>query len=321
MTWRYCVQPQLSRRLHYSRHLFTCPLWPVEEETLPWYSPEIFYPVRVVVGKLGYGGYSTIWLSRDLCKCVTLKVLECNSPEAQREMSAYDHLTSLNVPDHAGAKLIRKALDSFQIASEKGTFGCLVHPPLGMSLHEFRTQLRARAGIVHTDIQAKNIMMGIEDPSILSHFEEEERSNPSPRKFAGDREIYTSRNLRNTKPSTNPKWQQTWDIFQQGHLFYGRGPNQNPSDAHHLAEMVAIMGLPPKEMVQNSTYATTFFDAEDIWKGAVEVPTDSLEKLEGNLQGQPQQLSLRFLREALKWIPNERKSARELLADPWLRSS
>lgn len=59
-------------------------------------------------------------------------------------MSAYDHLNSLNVPDHAGAKLVRKALDSFQIASEKGTFGCLVHSPLGMSMHEFHTQLRAK---------------------------------------------------------------------------------------------------------------------------------------------------------------------------------
>lgn len=194
MTWRYRVLPQVSRRLHYSRPLLQLPLWPVrnyshsthplldpteklEEETLPWYSPERFYPVKVgevfqtryqVVGKLGYGGYSTIWLCRDLwlvesypihnrcgrsdlvspdsqrSKYVTLKVLECNSPEAQREMSAYDHLNSRNVPDHAGAKLIRRALDSFQIASEKGTFGCLIHPPLGMSMHEFRTQLKAR---------------------------------------------------------------------------------------------------------------------------------------------------------------------------------
>ncbi|OJZ85764.1 hypothetical protein ASPFODRAFT_61155 [Aspergillus luchuensis CBS 106.47] len=412
MTWRYRVLPQVSRRLHYSRPLFQLPLWPVrnyshsthplldptdklEEETLPWYSPERFYPVKVVVGKLGYGGYSTIWLCRDLCpdsqrsKYVTLKVLECNSPEAQREMSAYDHLNSRNVPDHAGAKLIRRALDSFQIASEKGTFGCLIHPPLGMSMHEFRTQLRAKvlpesivkltlmhlllaldylhmeAGIVHTDIQEKNIMMGIEDPSILSHFEEEERSNPSPRKFAGDREIYTSRKLRKTKQHGRPTlcdfgqarfgssfysgdiqpyiyrapevilrlpWNEKADIWNIGVLVdLGYLPtrtsivrsrsNESSSDVHHLAEMVAIMGLPPKEMVQNSEYATTFFDDEGNWKGAVDIPAISLEKLEGNLQGEPQQLFLRFLRETLKWNPDERPSARELLDDSWLRSS
>lgn len=46
-----------------------------EEETLPSYRPPDFYSVRIgdvfnsryhVVGKLGYGAYSTVWLSRDL---------------------------------------------------------------------------------------------------------------------------------------------------------------------------------------------------------------------------------------------------------------
>lgn len=47
----------------------------VEEETLPFYEHEQYYPVRIgelfsskyqVVGKLGYGAYSTVWLCRDL---------------------------------------------------------------------------------------------------------------------------------------------------------------------------------------------------------------------------------------------------------------
>ena len=47
----------------------------IEEETLQDYLPEQFYPVRIgevlasryqVVGKLGYGATSTVWLARDL---------------------------------------------------------------------------------------------------------------------------------------------------------------------------------------------------------------------------------------------------------------
>ena len=47
----------------------------IEEETLEHYTPEEFYPVRIgevfkaqyqVVGKLGYGSSSTVWLCRDL---------------------------------------------------------------------------------------------------------------------------------------------------------------------------------------------------------------------------------------------------------------
>lgn len=47
----------------------------IEEETLPRYEPERFYPVRLgevfnhryqVVGKIGFGSTATIWLCRDL---------------------------------------------------------------------------------------------------------------------------------------------------------------------------------------------------------------------------------------------------------------
>ena len=47
----------------------------IEEEKLPYYKPEQFYPVHIgeifnskyqVLGKLGYGAYSTVWLCRDL---------------------------------------------------------------------------------------------------------------------------------------------------------------------------------------------------------------------------------------------------------------
>jgi serine/threonine-protein kinase SRPK3 len=48
---------------------------PFEEEAVPDYNPDFFYPVRIgelfndryqIVSKLGYGTSSTIWLSRDL---------------------------------------------------------------------------------------------------------------------------------------------------------------------------------------------------------------------------------------------------------------
>lgn len=42
------------------------------------------------------------------------------------------------------------------------------------------------------DIQEKNIMLNIEDESILIDFEEAEISNPSPCKVVEDRAIYQS---------------------------------------------------------------------------------------------------------------------------------
>lgn len=48
---------------------------PFEEERLPWYNPDQFYPIPIgeildasykVLGKLGYGAYSTVWLCRNV---------------------------------------------------------------------------------------------------------------------------------------------------------------------------------------------------------------------------------------------------------------
>ena len=56
------------------------------------------------------------------------------------------------------------------------------------------------------------------------------------------------------------------------------------------------------------------------WKraGGVEVPPISLERSEENLKGRNKELFLQFMRSMLRWAPEERKSARELLDDPWL---
>lgn len=54
------------------------------------------------------------------------------------------------------------------------------------------------------DIQEKNIMLNVEDTSILLAFEEDEMSDPTPRKIVGDRSIYCSRRLRLPKIHGRP---------------------------------------------------------------------------------------------------------------------
>lgn len=46
------------------------------------------------------------------------------------------------------------------------------------------------------DIHAKNILLDIEDETVLTEFEEAEVNDPSPYKVDGNRTIYTSRKLR-----------------------------------------------------------------------------------------------------------------------------
>ena len=120
----------------------------VEEETLRGYRAKHCYPVRIgqifndcyeVIGKLGYGSASTVWLGRDLHKeneHVALNVY-IHSSKFRRELPIYEHINTLR-SEHGGSDRVRKFLESFEIEGPHGKHICLVHQPLGISLADLR---------------------------------------------------------------------------------------------------------------------------------------------------------------------------------------
>lgn len=120
----------------------------IEEETVRGYRSEHYYPVRVgevlhkryrVIGKLGYGSASTVWLCHDLNRdkaYVALKVY-INRSKVHRELPIYTHINSLT-STHPGRQYIRALLDSFEISGPDGEHTCLVHEALGMNMDELR---------------------------------------------------------------------------------------------------------------------------------------------------------------------------------------
>jgi len=134
---------------------------------------------------------------------------------------------------------------------------------------------------------------------------------------------------------------QIWDLFEGRHLFgdiFDSKGNHDPFK--HLALMVALIGPPPIKFVQRSETTQQCFDhngsrpplqsvlasksCADLLVGAwiahaeATVPPISLESLEERLSGSEKELFIHFLRSMLKWLPEERKTARQLLEDPWL---
>ncbi|EKM75280.1 hypothetical protein AGABI1DRAFT_103042 [Agaricus bisporus var. burnettii JB137-S8] len=203
----------------------------IEEENLPDYVATQYYPVRIgevlasryqVVGKLGFGTTSTVWMARDLMgrRHVALKIfihsgsLGC---EPSHELSVYQRLDQ-GPASHPGRQAVRALLDSFTISGPNGVHQCLVHPPLWDSMETFLARnpegrlptpvlavmLRQvflaldyahQCRVVHTDIKASNIMFGIEDTTVLEKFEQVELEHPTPRKEIDGRIIYLSRKL------------------------------------------------------------------------------------------------------------------------------
>lgn len=138
------------------------------------------------------------------------------------ELDIYKRISKVKT-SHPGRFAIRELLDSFDVSGPDGKHRCLVHPPLWDSMLTFLHRnpearlpatlvayilqrvflaldfLHTECQIIHTDIKADNIMFSISDESIFDIFEQEELTQPSPRKEMDGRTIYTCRQLPNPK--------------------------------------------------------------------------------------------------------------------------
>ncbi|KAG7151020.1 Serine/threonine-protein kinase SRPK like [Verticillium longisporum] len=197
----------------------------VEEERLPFYKPENYYPMRIgqviqdryqIVAKLGYGTSSTVWLSRDLRaqKYWALKV-HINGLRSNQELKVYRHLADINGEDHPGQEYVRRLEDAFKLKGPDGEHDVFVMTPLGMSLRSLQEMQKDdvfqknlvmsvldqallglaflhEANVVHTDLHSDNLLIAITDDSILFTVEDNEIHRPSPRKEIGDTIVYVS---------------------------------------------------------------------------------------------------------------------------------
>ena len=85
-----------------------------------------------------------------------------------------------------------------------------------------------------------------------------------------------------------------------------------------MAEMVAVLGLPPLDYLQRTETSWEYFDTTGNWKGAVEIPHISLVDSEEQLGGENRALLLDTMRKMLQWVPEKRQTAKQLLHHSWL---
>ncbi|OAA35171.1 serine/threonine-protein kinase SRPK2 [Metarhizium rileyi] len=172
-----------------------------DEEDSDDYCKGGYHPVQVgekfkdgkytVVRKLGWGHFSTVWLSRDNTngKHVALKVVRS---AAHYTETAIDEIKLLNRivqarPDHPGRKHVVSLLDSFDHKGPHGTHVCMVFEVLGENLlglikkwnhrgipmplvKQITKQvlmgldyLHRECGIIHTDLKPENVLIEIGD--------------------------------------------------------------------------------------------------------------------------------------------------------------
>ncbi|KAK5937467.1 hypothetical protein PMZ80_010085 [Knufia obscura] len=130
-----------------------------------------------------------------------------------------------------------------------------------------------------------------------------------------------------------------WDLFEGKGMFFGDDPEFKVySTRAHLAEIIGMLGPPPLDLLKRGRRVDEFFDEKGIstpstvlkvaypkfdvgnFIAEVAVPDNSLEGSEERLEGDNKKAFLEFMRSMLQWRPEDRKTAKDLLQDPWLNS-
>lgn len=138
---------------------------------------------------------------------------------------------------------------------------------------------------------------------------------------------------------------QAWNLFEGNLLFNAIDPEHLEYRGRaHLAEIIGVLGLPPKDLLSRGRISSKFFSDKGkqslyasafimswfrltinllgTYVGGIQLPRPtSLEELEALLSGDEKRLFLDFMRKMLQWAPEQRSTAIELWYDDWLQEN
>ncbi|OQE17046.1 hypothetical protein PENFLA_c025G07319 [Penicillium flavigenum] len=294
----------------------------LEEERYREFKKGHYYPVTIgdvlvskyqVLGKLGFGTTSTVWLARDLDPAHRLSDPLLKSGLRQVFL-ALDYL-------HTECQLVHTDIKSDNILQELEEMSTLdrftdteiEHPS-------------ARKSVNNMPIYASRQFELPQEPgrAVLSDFGSAVRGDEK-RNHDAQPTIYRSPEVMLKIEWSYPVdiWNvgvMVWDLFEGKHMFLGFDPDgKGYSTRMHLAEVIGMLGHPPSDLLKRAGRSDEFFNKYGHWKNEIKVPGEmSLEKSEERLNGRNKEMFLKFMRGMLQWRPEDRKTAKQLLKDPWL---
>ncbi|KAK7005972.1 kinase-like protein [Favolaschia claudopus] len=253
-----------------------------DEEDWEDYKPGGYHPVKigdafsdnryVVVRKLGWGHFSTVWLTWDskMKRHVALKVVKSAArytETALDEIKLLQRLITSNTPNaainHPGRSHVIGFLDHFRHTGPNGTHVCMVFEVLGENLlglvkrHQNKgvpmavvkqiakqvllglDYMHRCCGVIHTDIKPENVLIHIDDVESI---------------------IQSELALANASPSTSAPKPKIVGVPPS----QGRGGNQTPRTQSSIFVSQPLPS-PKSSSSLNSSYAAAGSGSGDRW--------------------------------------------------------
>ncbi|KAJ9219056.1 hypothetical protein DTO027B5_414 [Paecilomyces variotii] len=350
------------------------PLWPgilVDEEISPVYDSKYFYPAKPgevlddryqILVKVGWGVSSTVWLARDLEghteepeHVVTLKIVNNNAGSAGREREVEEHISTSD-PSHRGRSLIRTIvhtdlkLENIMVSFEDPTvladfMDSQLENPMAFKIDSTgRPVYQSRNDF--GPLKSLRSIPQLVDFGLATRLEEDDDWGVWP---------IQPDHYRAPEVVLGIGWQMPadiwnfgvllWDMIGGRELFRHIHDQQGRYDAKlHIAEMVALLGPPPPEIIQRYEYMREyswpepvrredgrvcetaeeyfggpFFDDNGRFIYQDLIPNRKLDDTFSFLEGEEREAFLDLAKGMLVWHPNARKTAGELARHAFLQ--
>ncbi|RKK83764.1 hypothetical protein BFJ69_g2501 [Fusarium oxysporum] len=252
--------------------------------------------------------------------------------QLDNELEMYNRISASSTK-HPGRSAVRELLDSFDVTGPDGSHRCLVHPPLWESIWTFLNRnpvgrlppvvlavtlrrLFLALDYLHTECKFIHTVLcdfGSAVPGDVEHCEDIQP------------DIYRAPEVILQAPWSYKVdiWNagcMIWDIFEGRHMFTGHDPEfQKYRSRAHLAEIIALLGQPPSEVLQAGKASHKFFTDTGDFRNEIDIPERaSLAQQEISLGGERKEMFLAMMNRMLQWDPAQRSSAKELAEDPWI---
>ncbi|KAJ5008216.1 Serine/threonine-protein kinase SRPK [Colletotrichum sp. SAR 10_66] len=349
---------RLGARLVWSANMSQVPR-PIDEEDLAGYRPGGYHPVRIgdhfnhgkykVLNKLGYGGYSTVWLARnnETESHVALKVLAANTSEVGLDINELDILLKVTSKSatNPGTAHVLGLLDHFEHRGPNGDHLCLVSKPMGPNMSVFRTLFpKAKIPLPTMKRVSKQLLLALSylhDECQVIHTGDEditESSELSVRladfgtsSWFDDHltEWIQPAMLRAPEVTLGADWDHKvdiwnlglviWELTQGAVLFDGSWTPQDPYTAEaQLAQMTSLLGAFPKSLISRSRQGNLL---KPSTFGSLSLNDMCKNRLNCNMSDSDRADFLDFIMAMIRLDPAERPDAKTLLGHKWIQES